>query len=259
MPMQTDRITAAMGFSSRIFICALGITTIAWGCYAFPIFWRQSGFEKIADHVIAGDAFKADVLAALTPKLDAFQAGKWGHPSALRNLPVIRLRILENSITDSDKNTVDVQMAKLHKLIDVSLVNAPADPFLWLVLFWLENTQIGYSVDHVKYLRMSYSIGPNEGWIGVKRNRFALAIFSQLPPDLSEDAKGEFVRLVDSHFYNEAAATLTGPGWGIRNILLAELKQAAEFNRNQFARTLYKLGYDVLVPGVEQREPRPWN
>lgn len=257
--MAAGQTKAAVGFASRIFVCGLGIATIAWGGYAFPVFWRQSGIEQTAAHIIAGDPYKANVLSALAPQLDAIEVDSWGRTSALRNSAVIRLRILENAIADGDQNLVDRQMIKLHEAIDESLANTPADPFLWFVLFWLENTQNGYSADHLKYLRMSYSLGPNEGWIGVKRNRFALAIFSQLPADLAENAKGEFVRLVDSRFFSVMADILVGPGWEIRGILLTGLKDAAEVNRELFAKTVYKLGYDISVPGVERPDQRPWH
>lgn len=256
--MAAGQTRAVIGVALRIFVCGLGIATIAWGGYALPVVWRQSGIEQTAGHIIAGDPYKANVLSALAPQLDAIHVDKWGRPSALRNSAVIRLRILENAIANGDQKLIDRQMSKLHETIDESLANTPSDPFLWLVLFWLENTQNGYSADRLKYLRMSYSLGPNEGWIGVKRNRLALAIFSQLPPDLADEAKGEFVRLVDSQFYRETANILVGPGWGIRSILLAGLKDAAEINRQLFARTLYKLGYDITVPGVERRDQRPW-
>ncbi len=257
--MAAGQTKAAIGVASRIFVCGLGIAAIAWGGYALPVFWRQSGIAQTADHIIKGDPYKANVLSALAPQLDAIQVDKWGRPSALRNSAVIRLRILENTIENGDQNLADRQMIKLHETIDESLAHTPADPFLWLVLFWLENTQNGYSAEHLKYLRMSYSLGPNEGWIGVNRNRFALAIFSQLSPDLADEAKGEFVRLVDSQFFPETANILVGPGWEIRSILLAGLKDADEVNRRLFAKTVYKLGYDIIVPGVESPDPRPWH
>lgn len=256
--MVTDRIARALTIARQFFVCGLGVAAIVWGGYVLPIFWRQSGLEQIATHVIAGDPFKANVLAALISPLDVAPAAKWDRPSAVRNSAVIRLRILENAMVDDDPKTIDQQMTRLGKTINVSLANTPADPFLWLVLFWLKNTQDGFSAKHLSYLRMSYSLGPDEGWIGIRRNRVALAIFSQLPSDLAEKAKAEFVRLVDSEFYGEAANILTGPGWGIRDVLLPGLKAATELNRQLFARTVFNLGYDIVVPGVERPNPRPW-
>jgi hypothetical protein len=243
----------------RVFVICLGTVAMAWGSYATPIVWRQSGLDQIATHVIAGDRFADNVLTALTVQLDTVQQERWKRPSTIRNVAVIRLRILENAIYNGDQKAVDVQMTKLRGVIDLSLANAPADPFLWLVLYWLENTQNGYSPEHLKYLRMSYELGPNEGWIAAERNRLALAIFRQLPSDVAEDAKSEFVRLVDSRMYDEAADILIGPGWPIRSILLSGLANATDLNRQLFARTVYRLGYDVSVPGVESRDKRPWD
>jgi len=257
--MLPDRFKAAVGIASRIFACGLGIATFAWAAYGLPIAWRQSSIEQIAGHIIAGDQFKAKALAALALQLDTAYPDKWAHPSAIKNAAVTRLRILENAIADGDQKTIDGQITKLHQTINESLANTPADPFLWLVLFWLDNTQNGYNPEHLKYLRMSYDLGPNEGWVAVKRNRIALATFPQLPPDLSEDAKSEFVRLVNSQLYNEAADILVGPGWVFRGVLLAGLKDATELNRQLFARTVYRLGYDVAVPGVDRRDQRPWD
>jgi hypothetical protein len=257
--MAANSNKSPIGIVAAVFICCLGSAAIAWGCFAIPIVWRQSGLEQVASHIIGGDRFAANTLTALTPQLDAGQSGKWDHPSAVRNDAVIRVRILENAIFGGDPQAVDSQMTKVHEAIDKSLANAPADPFLWVVLFWLENTQNGYNPRHLKYLRMSYLLGPSEGWIAVKRNRIALALFPQLSSDLAEDAKAEFVRLVESRFYSEAADILIGPGWAIRNTLLPRLKNATELDRQLFARTVYQLGYDIVVPGVEPREQRPWD
>jgi hypothetical protein len=54
-------------------------------------------------------------------------------------------------------------------------------------------------------------------------------------------------------------AIFTGPGWRERALLLPGLKDVAERNRQAFARALYKLGYDVDVPGIARPDPRPWD
>jgi hypothetical protein len=242
----------------RAVFCILGIAAIIWGGYTVQIAWQQSGFQQIASHLIAGDRFAAKVFVALTPQLDASNQGKWSHPSAARDVTLIRLRMFENVIVDGEQNLVDMQITKLHGALAKSLENAPADPFLWAVLFWLENTQNGYDQDHLKYLRMSYALGPNEGWIAVKRNRVALAIFRLLPADLAQDAKMEFVRMVSSRMYDQAADILVGPGWGIRSALLAGLNETTDLDRQLFVRAVFNLGYDIIVPGVQLPEKRPW-
>ena len=257
--MMAFRTTSAVGLAVRAFIFSFGLVAIIWGIYTLPIFWRQAGMERLANHITAGDPFKANILTALIPQLDALQAENPARPGTLKNAAVIRLRILEQATVDADTVAADRQMTELRAAIGKSLQGAPADPFLWLVYFWLENTQKGFSGENLKYLRMSYSLGPNEGWVAVKRNRLALALFSQLSPELSESAITEFASLVDSRFFNEAANILIGPGWQLRDILLPRLKDVAEVNRQLFAKTVYRLGYDISVPGVEPRDQRPWH
>jgi hypothetical protein len=78
-------------------------------------------------------------------------------------------------------------------------------------------TRNGFRPDDVKYLRMSYRLDPNEGWIALKRNRLAFEKFDQLSTDLAESAIGEYVALVKSGLYEQAAEILSGPAWQARN------------------------------------------
>jgi hypothetical protein len=139
------------------------------------------------------------------------------------------------------------------------LTSAPADPFLWLTLFWLSNTRNGFAPEHLRYLEMSYLLGPNEGWIALKRNRFTLSVASVVPGDLVEKSVSEFVSLVRSGFYEQASQALIGPGWSLRDTLLGRLRDVNEAARRDFARNLRDMGIDdVVVPEVEARGKRPW-
>jgi hypothetical protein len=39
---------------------------------------------------------------------------------------------------------------------------------------------------------------------------------------------------------------------------LPRLEAVPEIDRQGFANIVYRLGYDVAVPGIEPRDPRPW-
>lgn len=244
--------------AGRILISGFGSVAVVWGFFTFPIFWQQSALKKIEQHIIAGDSFKASTLAPLLPILAVVGQGKWDRPSTLSSASAIDLRLLEQAFAENDRTNIDKLMAETGEMIRKSLADSPSDSFLWMVLFWLENTQNGFNRAHLKYLELSYLLGPNEGWIAAKRNRFALAIYSVLPADLAENAVNEFARLVDSRFFFEAADILQGPGWPIRSTLLAGLKDIDEVNRETFGKAIFKLGYDVIVPGVERPDWRPW-
>ena len=143
-------------------------------------------------------------------------------------------------------------------MIRGSLSCSPADPFLWLILYWVEIAQNGSKADYLKYLRMSYRLGRSEGWIAVKRNRIALGIFERLPPDFSGMVIDEFANLLNSGFYGEVVEIFTGPGWHVRNQLLGSLKNVIERHRLAFEQALHAQGYEVTIPKVERRILRPW-
>ena len=258
MRREPNRVALA-NLTARVILCGFGAATMVWALYAAPIYWRASPLEQTAKYIIAGETIKPSILSAMEERLAGVDSGKWGRPSTLAHAAVIRLRLLENAIYRGDQKAIDRQSEQLQATTRQSLSSSPAESLLWLVLYWVENTRNGFDRDHIKYLRMSYLTGPNEGWIGVKRNRLALSVFSQLPSDIADAAVAEFAHLVDSQFIPEMADILVGPGWPIRNTLLAGLTTVELVNRERFAKIVYRLGYDIVVPGVERRGQRPWD
>src|SRR5262249_17455441 len=103
---------------------------------------------------------------------------------------------------------------------------------------------------YVKYLRMSYGLGPNEGWINLKRNPAAFAIFEQLPRDLGEKVIQEFVNLLKGGFHTQAADILAGPAWRLREQLLPRLREVDPFHLRAFAKVLDSKAINIAVPGV---------
>ena len=256
--MAVNRLASPYSSAVRIAMFVLCTAAVGWAFYVLPFDWGQSGIERVAQHILYGEPFKTGAMDALTPARAAVRDDKWDRPSVFRSLAVIRLRILEEAISSSDQSSIDRLMGRLYFAVLTSLRNSPAAPFEWSVLFWLMNTRNGLSAGHLKYLAMSYATGQNEGWVALKRNRLALAVFSRLSPTLQGDAVKEFARLVSSDFISEAADILVGPGWQIRDRLLGALKNVDIIHRQNFARSIYKLGYDASVPGVDPMEFRPW-
>jgi hypothetical protein len=238
---------------TRAGMIAFGLAAIAWGVAVLPIFWRQAPIERMAGRIVAGEPFKPEVLADAMPVVEEAETAAWCRAAALHAAAIIRLRLAEEAIATAERAAIDERLDRLRDTIGRSLACAPADPFLWLVLFWAENTRNGFRPHNLAYLRLSYLLGPNEGWIALKRSRFALALYDQLPPDLREMAVGEFPRLLAAGFYDETVALLTGPGWPLRDILLPRLKDVDIRRRELFAKLLRGQDYEVDVPGV----PRP--
>ena len=127
---------------------------------------------------------------------------------------------------------------------------------MWLTEFTLKRLR-GEGADDMNLLRMSYWSGRNEAWIAIRRNRLTLGIFPSLPGDLAEQAQSEFVGLVRSGLYGDAAYSLAVPGWAIREQLLGRLAPVPEAERRGFAKALELRDIDdVEIPGLEKRPAR---
>jgi hypothetical protein len=234
----------------RAFLIALGCSAVCWGALLFPGFWRESDIGRITDRLVAGDQFKNNTLAQQTPLLREIEGAVVCHPTALRSAAIIRLRMFEM------EDTRDVQLHAIHRKelkgsIRKSLSCSPADAFLWLSLYWLESSgeDRGQS-ELIAYLRQSYSVGPHEGWVAVKRNPLAFAVFKRLPEDLRQAATAEFIDLINSDFIDSAAQTLLGSAWPERELILSELSHLGQTQRRRFAAALAQRGYDLDVPGI---------
>lgn len=242
--------------SARAIICLVGLASMIWGVYAVASLWWPTSLDRTAAQIIQGNTFQGDAIAALASSLDDLTIESY--PRALRSAAIIRLRALEKSMAEGGSPELDEEQRKLDASIRRSLALTPADPFLWVVLFWLENARNGFSQSHLRFLQASYALGPNEGWVAVRRNRLALAIFPQLPPGLRPKVIREFAGLVQSGFIAQAANLLVGPGWPVRQRLLVGLRDVPQIPRERLAKAVRELGYDVSVPGVKPPAPRPW-
>jgi hypothetical protein len=243
---------------ARVFTVLLGLAAVTWGAATFPIFWSQLPIERTAAAIVDRETFNPHSLDPLLPTVNQIEQSGYCRPEAVRSAAIIRLRFAEEAIASADRMAIDERLSALQDAIRGSLACAPSDPFLWMILAWLDQTRQGFLPEQLTYLRLSYQVGPYEGWIADKRNRLSLSIFGRLPPDLADAAVREFAGMVNSHFYAEAISILTGPGWPIHDRLLASLKDIDMHQREEFAKQLYSTGHDVVVPGIAPHDPRPW-
>jgi hypothetical protein len=250
---------AASSLVARCVVGGFAGLALAWAYFSVPLFWRQSPVENTAKYIIAEDSFKLESLTGIKAIFLELERTWTGSASLLRAGAILNLRLLEQTIARGDQERLDSLMSETDEMTRKSLIKAPAEPFLWTVLFWLENTRSGFNPAHLQYLKMSYSVGPNEGWVAAKRNRFSLAMFPVLTPDIIDNSMREFARLIGSNYYSVAADILEGPGWPIREKLMSGLRGVDEINRQTFAKLLYRRGFDLAVPGVERPDWRPWH
>ncbi len=242
--------------ATRIFVATVGSMAVIWGLVTLPIFGRQLTLERTAQGIIDGQPFKVEALTGQLALVEAVEKRAFCSPPALRSAAIIRFRIAEEALSNGIEEKSDMPINAAKNSIRESLSCSPADPFLWLALYWLD--QRGFRRDDLKYLELSYQLGPNEGWIAIKRNGAAFAVFQKLPSNLAETVINEFAGLLRTGFYEPAAEIFTGPAWPERELILRHLAGVSELNRQQFADALYRRGYDGNVPGIAPSESRPW-
>ena len=240
-----------------LLVVCLSLCCAAWGWTVLPIFFEQYRVEGLAPRVIGGQVFPSKLLESVVP-LVPFTADVC-RASALKATVIVQLRLLEAATALPDRELVESIQKKLRISVREALSCSPTESFLWLLHYWLQVSQNGFDKKMLQYLRMSYALGANEGWISIKRNGLSLAIYDRLPEDMTTQVVAEFVSLVRSDFMSEAVANLSGPGWPKREVLIAALAHVDERRRYQFSKSLRAEGIYLDIPGVIPAPRRPWN
>src|SRR4051794_40667356 len=227
----------------RVCAIALGLIGMGWGIADYSNLRREAVSSNIATRILAGDPFKSSILLNQASLLEQAQQAEGCRPLEARSAALIRLRLAELS-NDPSLTAGPVRSKIAVEAIRHSLACSPADPFLWLVLYSLEPAaQLGY-------LSASYRLGPNEGWIAVKRNPVAFEAFDELPEDLRGRVVQEFVRLLEIELYDAAVKIFVGAAWDKRELILSKLDRLPLPTRQMFAEALAAADYDVTVPGT---------
>jgi hypothetical protein len=243
----------------HLLFLTLGGAAIAWAIIMLPEFWSQQKLANISAHIVSGDVYKPATFTAIEAQLENDRP-LLQRPSSLSNLASVRLRRAELDINAGDRETIDSSLSALFHSIGDALANQPTDAFLWLVLFWVENSRNGFKPENLGYLQMSYQCGPNEGWIAVKRNRFALALFSVVTPALREAAISEFSGLVRSGYLTQTADLIAGPGLPVRDVLLAQVRDLKKTDREILARLLNERDITDALSMLDLEAPsKAWN
>ena len=253
------RATMRSSVLARIFCVFFGLSAMAWGLLSFPIFVTWSPMERTATKIVAGDQFKIEKLMRQMLEIEAAKQLSYCYSVARRSAAIIRFRIMEEAISTGEQTNIDPQMQPLNDLILKSISCAPADSFMWLIFSWAENTQNSCKTECLKYLQMSYQLGPNEGWIALIRNYFAFSLYQKLTSDLADQAIKEFLGLLEMDVPEQMVQIFTGPAWQVRDEIIPRLKDVSDRGRQQFAKALYAKGFDTQIIGVDRTSKRPWD
>jgi hypothetical protein len=172
----------------------------------------------------------------------------------VRAKALIALRTAEEAVQRKSPEESDHEVEWSENGIRDALSLIPGDAFLWLMLYSVTMARNGFDPGNIGYLDQSYASGPTEGWIALRRNRLALAIFPMLRELLQQKVVTEFAALINSGFIEDAAINMTSVGWVHRDRLLAGLGNVDVPSRKVFAKRLAQDGVKVTVPGIATDE-----
>ena len=222
-----------------------------------PSFWADLQVSPVATHILVGERLKPGTVESIAMRMDAGSPSSVSYPSLVRARALIAFRSAEEGLLGKGRQDLERKLSAAEDKLKSSLMLNPADAFLWLLLYWVKNERDGFDVRNIRYLERSYAVGPYEGWIALRRNRMALAIFPLLGEQLQKRVVAEFAGMVESEFTDDAARNLTGVGWPQKDRLLASLGGVSLVAREAFAKRLAYEGVKASVPGVALPE-RMW-
>jgi hypothetical protein len=253
-------LTVAAHVFAVIFVSVLGIGAVTWGALMLPLFWQQVPLNRATSAVLEGRTFNVQWLLDKAQQAAVADGHSWVcNPTTPHDAVVLRLAALEEAITAANQTQVGLAYDPLYDATRTALACSPADPFVWLTLFWLEVGKHGYDPAYENYLRLSYALGPNEGWIALWRSRISFAVFERLPDDLASHAINEFTTLVETgRLYPETLAIFSNATPATQNRIVERLKTAKAIPRQVFGRMLYDQGLNITIPGVDATPTRPW-
>lgn len=246
------------GRLAQLCLLALGVVAVLWAGGFAPTFWKFALLEGLATQIVRTDRSSSALIEKALPTMAALERSEVCWPKAMHNAAIIRGRLVQVAIDNSDPDQFDKALVAANAAIRKSLSCAPTDAFLWFALFWVENLQFGYREESIRLLAESYKLGPYEGWIALRRNGYALLLYPYLPKDLQQSIVKEYAAVLNSGFVRESAATLRGNGWPVHDQLLAGLSGVNEKYKIQLATTLRRAGIEVNIPGITMPELRPW-
>jgi hypothetical protein len=253
------RIAPPVYWLARTVVCLLGLGAVAWGGSLLPLFWQQAPPHRVASKILQGHTYKMQSLFDEVQQAAAAERSSFCNPTELHDTVILRISILDQATAAANQTLIDSAYGPSYEASRKALSCMPADPFVWLTLFWLDASKHGFEPASANYLRLSYALGPNEAWIALWRSRLAFALFDRLPADLADDAIDEFVKLVDTGtLYPETAAIFAAASPIAQSRIDEHLKTAKAIPRQLFARALSDRGLYVNIPGVDTTPARPW-
>ncbi|RTE90033.1 hypothetical protein D6B98_26395 [Bradyrhizobium sp. LVM 105] len=249
------RVARLVLLRSSLLLC--GAVGALWASYATRSFWLATPVREVSSRIVANDRFKPGVLTDVLAHLKGIDRPAILQSKFLEAEAIVILRAADETTQWSRPEESDRRMENAEDKIRTALRENPMGSFLWLMLYSVGTARNGLDPKNISYLEQSYATGPNEGWVALRRNRLALAVFPVLSTLVQSEVISEFANTVDSDFIAEAELTLIGVGWTYKERLLSALESVDLASRQALRKRLSNDGIKVSIPGL-QADERPW-
>ncbi|MGY4280800.1 hypothetical protein ACVWXO_000020 [Bradyrhizobium sp. LM2.7] len=198
----------------RFSLSLLGLAGALWSISIFPSFWQTAAARRVSDRVLIEDWFRPGTLTDILARLHTQPIAVALQPELARADALIEFQVGQEALERDSSAEVDHRLEAAERKIRLALVVNPADSFLWLTMYSIDTTRNGFNLQSINYLDQCYSTGPLEGWIALRRNKLALAVFARLAEKAQRLIIAEFAKMVDAGFIENAMTNLTGIGMG---------------------------------------------
>jgi hypothetical protein len=237
--------------ATRLVLVLVGAAAVLWSVISVPRALAERRLERLSDAMVDGERFDLEGAKRLIAYLDATAAERDCMRGGTTAVATIRLYWVGQAIRTKDPKIQADASASAAEAIKTALACSPHQANLWFQLFWLESVADPAPNDRkLALLRLSYELGPHEGWIASHRARRALTLYDALPKDIQSYATREFVLMVRDNPVR-AARTFERLPRAVRDVLRPMLEQVPLDARTRFALALDDLDPDI--PGVDVR------
>lgn len=236
----------------RVAALALLALTVWWAIVVYRGENEASGLGRLADRILLSEGIPVASLQPVLKYLDRTEGQRAGcRTRALGSSGVIRQYAAALSEGETRKKLLESARADIRGYLACS----PHEAVFWYELFWLEQALGSAPAETLRFLEMSYVLGPREGRIAQFRLEDAIPHYDELPPSFQARVQEEFLYLVRDSVWIAAAILAASPA-PARTRYLDWLAQVPLEKRKVIASLVDQREVLIEVPGVEYREGR---
>lgn len=190
------RIASALGVALSLFVAAVWMGSVAWRETELLSVYRATRTLTNLKPLVVGEAQKGVQTAA--PYVDSY-------PEAARASYILNTWLWENFSRANRPEAPKYAAAALADQVRL-LRESPSDPLGWYAFARLRSETTDMDDNALDALRLSYALGPSEGWISIIRLRFIFLIWDLMPADIQHLVEVELDSLFrDIHMYKPLA------------------------------------------------------